>query len=102
MPLHFCHPNTPHKKLKLPEWYISTLMMDRALDAIMRRVKSLDRNHLVTLGVSTGHSPGVWGWYSRLHSLETLDFLGFHDYGSDDVPLPGAPVSRTPRRARPP
>jgi hypothetical protein len=45
MPLHFCHPNTPHKKLKLPEWYISTLMMDRALDAVVRRVKKLDRNH---------------------------------------------------------
>jgi hypothetical protein len=45
MPLHFCHPNTPHKKLKMPEWYISTLMMDRALDAIVRRVKKLDRQH---------------------------------------------------------
>ena len=45
MPLHFCHPNTPHKKLKLPEWYISTLMMDRALDAVVRRVKKLDRDH---------------------------------------------------------
>jgi mannan endo-1,4-beta-mannosidase len=55
-------------------------------------VKSLDHNHLVTLGVSTGRSPGVWGWYGRLHGLETVDFLGFHDYGSDDVPLPGAPA----------
>jgi len=45
MPLHFCHPNTPHKKLKLPEWYVSTLMMDRALDAVVRRVKNLDRKH---------------------------------------------------------
>jgi len=45
MPLHFCHPNTPHKKLKMPEWYISTLMMDRALDAVVRRVKRLDRKH---------------------------------------------------------
>ena len=45
MPLHFCHPNTPHKKLKMPEWYISTLMMDRALDAVVRRVKKLDRAH---------------------------------------------------------
>jgi hypothetical protein len=45
MPLHFCHPNTPHKKLKMPEWFISTLMMDRALDAVVRRVKSLDRKH---------------------------------------------------------
>jgi hypothetical protein len=45
MPLHFCHPNTPHKKLRMPEWFVSTLMMDRALDAIVRRVKNLDRNH---------------------------------------------------------
>ena len=35
MPLHFCHPNTPHKKLKVPEWYVSSLMMDRALDAVV-------------------------------------------------------------------
>jgi hypothetical protein len=45
MPLDFCHPNTPHKKLKMPEWFVSTLMMDRALDAVVRRVKNLDRKH---------------------------------------------------------
>src|SRR3979490_2852690 len=45
MPLHFCHPNTPHKKLKMPEWYVSSLMIDRALDAIVRRAKKLDRAH---------------------------------------------------------
>ncbi|MFL6799826.1 MAG: hypothetical protein ACJ8F3_20720 [Xanthobacteraceae bacterium] len=45
MPLDFCHPKTPHKKLKLPEWYISSLMMDRALDAVVRRVRNLDRKH---------------------------------------------------------
>src|SRR5262245_31013653 len=45
MPLHFCHPNKPQKKLKMPEWFISTLMMDRALDAVVRRVKKLDRDH---------------------------------------------------------
>jgi hypothetical protein len=45
MPLHFCHPNTPHKKLKMPEWFVSSLMMDRALDAVVRRVKTLDRKH---------------------------------------------------------
>ena len=45
MPLDFCHPNTPHKKLRIPEWYVSTLMMDRALDAVVRRVKDLDRKH---------------------------------------------------------
>lgn len=45
MPFRFCHPNTPHKKLKMPEWFVSSLMMDRALDAIVRRVKKLDRDH---------------------------------------------------------
>jgi hypothetical protein len=45
MPLDFCHPAAPHKKLKLPEWYVSNLMLDRALDAIVRRVKKLDRKH---------------------------------------------------------
>jgi len=45
MPLDFCHPSAPHKKLRLPEWYVSTLMMDRALDAVVRRVKKFDRKH---------------------------------------------------------
>ncbi len=45
MPLDYCHPEAPHKKLKLPEWYVSSLMLDRALDAIVRRVKNLDRKH---------------------------------------------------------
>src|ERR1700731_3281898 len=45
MPLDLCHPTAPHAKLKLPEWYVSSLMMDRALDAICRRVKKFDRKH---------------------------------------------------------
>ena len=45
MPLEFCHPTAPHERLRLPEWYVSSLMMDRALDAIVRRVKKLDRKH---------------------------------------------------------
>jgi hypothetical protein len=45
MPLDYCHPEAPHKKLKIPEWYVSSLMMDRALDAVVRRVKTLDRKH---------------------------------------------------------
>jgi hypothetical protein len=45
MPLHFCHPNTPHRKLGVPEWFVSNLMMDRALDAVVRRAKMLDRKH---------------------------------------------------------
>jgi hypothetical protein len=45
MPLDICHPTAPHEKLRLPEWYVSSLMMDRALDAVVRRVKKLDRRH---------------------------------------------------------
>src|SRR5262245_63242368 len=45
MPLHYCHLHTPHQKLRFPEWYVSGLMMERALDAIVRRVKKLDRTH---------------------------------------------------------
>jgi hypothetical protein len=45
MPWHFCHMEAPHKKLRLPEWYVSSLMMQRALDAVVRRVEHLDRNH---------------------------------------------------------
>lgn len=45
MPLDTCHPHAPHTKLKVPDWYVSALMLDRALDAILRRVKKFDRNH---------------------------------------------------------
>ncbi|MGE0095200.1 MAG: hypothetical protein AB7M05_16630 [Alphaproteobacteria bacterium] len=39
-----CHPIAAHKKLRIPEWYVSSLMMDRAVDAILRRAV-LDREH---------------------------------------------------------
>ena len=45
MPLRYCHPLAPHKKLKVTETYVSSLMMERAVDAIMQRVGKLDRNH---------------------------------------------------------
>ena len=45
MPLDLCHPEAPHEKLRVPNWFVSSLMMDRALDAIMRRVKKIDRAH---------------------------------------------------------
>lgn len=46
--MHFdraCHPDAPHRKLHTPDWFVSSLMLDRALDAILRRVKKLDRSH---------------------------------------------------------
>jgi hypothetical protein len=45
MPLDLCYPDAPHDRLRLPNWFVSGLMMDRALDAILRRVKTIDRSH---------------------------------------------------------
>ncbi len=39
MPTNSCHPIAHHRKLRRPDWYVSGLMLDRALDAILRRVK---------------------------------------------------------------
>ncbi len=44
MPTHSCHPQAPHRKQRLPDWYVSGLMLDRALDAILKRVR-VDRRH---------------------------------------------------------
>jgi hypothetical protein len=74
MPLHFCHPNTPHKKLKMPEWFVSTLMMDRALDAVVRRVKSLDRKH--DIPYLAGYSKDGKIIYIDRHMPQTLRYEG--------------------------
>lgn len=44
MPSGSCHPMAPHTKLRRPDWYVSSLMLERTLDAILRRV-ALDRSH---------------------------------------------------------
>ena len=33
------------KKLRVPEWHVSSFMMDRALDAVVRQIGKLDRRH---------------------------------------------------------
>jgi len=87
MPLDFCHPTAPHEKLRLPEWYVSSLMMDRALDAVMRRVKKLDRKHDVPYlaGYSLDgktiyidrHMPRAFKFRGRM--VETDRFLILHE-----------------------
>ena len=87
MPLDFCHPVTPHKKLQLPEWYVSSLMMDRALDAVVRRAKKLDRDHDVPYlaGYSNDgktiyidrHMPKVWKYRGR--EVNTDRYLILHE-----------------------
>lgn len=87
MPLHFCHPEAPHKKLRVPEWYVSSLMMDRALDAVVRRAKTLDRKHDVPYlaGYSRDgktiyidrHMPSMMRY--RRREIETDRFLILHE-----------------------
>lgn len=87
MPLHFCHPSAPHKKLNLPEWYVSDLMLERALDAIIRRLTRLDRDHDIPYlaGYNTEgtviyidrHMPTVFTYKGR--TVETDRFLILHE-----------------------
>ncbi len=87
MPLRYCHPIAPHRRLRLPEWYVSSLMMDRALDAILRRVKKLDRKHDVPYlaGYSQDgktiyidrHMPRSFRYRGR--TIETDRFLILHE-----------------------
>jgi hypothetical protein len=87
MPLKYCHPIAPHSRLRLPEWYVSSLMMDRALDAILRRVKKLDRNHDIPYlaGYSRDgkiiyidrHMPRSFRYRGR--TIETDPFLILHE-----------------------
>src|SRR5438874_7061699 len=74
MPLDYCHPNTPHKKLRIPEWYVSALMMDRALDAVVRRAKTIDRSHDVPY--LAGYSVDGKTIYIDRHMPKTMTFAG--------------------------
>jgi hypothetical protein len=74
MPLDYCHPTAPHARLKLPEWYVSSLMMDRALDAICRRVKKFDRRH--DIPYLAGYSQDGKTIYIDRHMPRTLKLHG--------------------------
>jgi len=74
MPLDHCHPNTPHKKLRIPEWFISDLMMDRALDAIVRRAKTIDRRH--DIPYLAGYSRNGKIIYIDRHMPQTMRYGG--------------------------
>ncbi|WP_322417004.1 hypothetical protein [Mesorhizobium huakuii] len=87
MAFDYCHPTAPHKKLRLPNWYVSSLMMDRALDAVARKVKTLDRKHDIPYlaGYSKDgktiyidrHMPREWEYKGR--KINTDRFLLLHE-----------------------
>ena len=74
MPLHYCHLTSPHKKLRVPEWYVSGLMMERALDAVVRRVKKLDRAH--DIPYLAGYSRDGKTIYIDRHMPKSFRFRG--------------------------
>ena len=74
MPLDYCHPTAPHRKLRAPEWFVSSLMMDRALDAVVRRVKHLDRAH--DIPYLAGYSNDGRTIYIDRHMPRTMKFHG--------------------------
>jgi len=74
MQLDFCHPTAPHKKLRLPEWYVSSLMMDRALDAVVRHVKKFDRKH--DIPYLAGYSLDGKTIYIDRHMPKSFKFRG--------------------------
>ena len=74
MPLDLCHPNTPHRKLRIPEWYVSSLMMDRALDAVVRRATRIDREHDVPY--LAGYSQDGKTIYIDRHMPKTMKYAG--------------------------
>jgi hypothetical protein len=83
----YCHPTAPHTKLRMPNWYVSNLMMDRALDAVARKVKHLYRDHDIPYlaGYSKDgktiyidrHMPSTWKYKGR--SIDTDRFLLLHE-----------------------
>src|SRR5215475_11086706 len=74
MPASGCHPSAPHRKLRIPNWYVSSLMLDRALDAILRRVGKLDRTHDVPY--LAGYSVDGNTIYIDRHLPKTMNYKG--------------------------
>ena len=70
----YCHPTAPHKKLRMPNWYVSGLMMDRALDAVARRVKNLDRKH--DIPYVAGYSKDGKTIYIDRHLPSEMEYKG--------------------------
>src|SRR5580700_6784543 len=70
----YCHPTAPHKKLRMPNWYVSSLMMDRALDAVARRVKTLDRKH--DIPYLAGYSKDGKTIYIDRHLPSEMEYKG--------------------------
>jgi hypothetical protein len=62
------------KKLRVPEWYVSSYMMDRALDAVVRQIVKLDRRH--DIPYLAGYSRNGKTIYIDRHMPKRFTFRG--------------------------
>jgi hypothetical protein len=62
------------KKLRVPEWYVSSFMMDRALDAVVRQIVKLDRRH--DIPYLAGYSRNGKTIYIDRHMPKRFTFRG--------------------------
>jgi hypothetical protein len=69
-----CHPVGAHERLRIPDTYVSSLMLDRALDAIQRRVGRIDRDH--DIPYLAGYSLDGAHVYIDRHLPETFLYKG--------------------------
>ena len=74
MPENCCHPIGAHKRLRIPDTYVSSLMLDRALDAIEKRVGTIDRDH--DIPYLAGYSLDGKRIYIDRHLPPTFQFRG--------------------------
>ena len=74
MPTNCCHPIGAHKRLRMPDTYVSSLMLDRALDAILRRVGQYNREH--DIPYLAGYSLDGKTIYIDRHMPQFLNFRG--------------------------
>lgn len=52
-------------------------------------IKSLDRNHLVSLGtIGNGQKGAQESQYRTLHTIPSIDVVEYHDYQNETLPLP--------------
>ena len=65
---------TIRKKLRVPEWHVSSFMMDRALDAVVRGIKKLDRRH--DIPYLAGYSRNARTIYIDRHLPKSFVFKG--------------------------
>jgi hypothetical protein len=61
-------------KLTVPEWYVSAFMMDRALDAVVKHVKTFDRRH--DIPYLAGYSRNAKTIYIDRHLPKSFVFRG--------------------------